>query len=103
MGGLLGAVLFCLIGFWFLVVFVGCKFFMLVAGDAGFGVSRCCTVGVCGAVFPWCWSRWLWSWGHIFQEGFLFHKELFLVVCVLCNLKVAYPFLLLVGRHRLEC
>ena len=77
--------------------------FMLVAGESGFGATRCRMVGVCGMVFPWCWSCWLWSWGHIFKNGILFHKVSFLVVCVLCNLKVTYPFSLLVSRHRLEC
>ncbi len=77
--------------------------FMLVVGDSGFGVSKCCTVEICVMVFPWCWLCWLRSWGHIFNDGLLFYKESFLVVCVLCNLKVKYPLSLLVGRHRLEC
>ncbi len=76
---------------------------MLVVGDSGFGVSKCCTVEVCGVVFPWCWPCWLWFWGHIFQDGFLFYKESFLVICVLYNLEVMYSFLLLVSRHRMEC
>ncbi len=97
---------------WFCFVWKGSSFwwlswvivlFMSVAGDSGFGASRCCTVGVCGVVFPWCWSCWFWSWGHIFKDGLLFYKELFLVVCVLCNLKVMYQFLLLINRHCLEC
>ena len=39
----------------------------------------------------------------IFQDGLLFYKELVLVLCILCNLEVTYPFLLLVGMHCLEC
>ena len=77
--------------------------FILVVGDFCFGVSKCCTVEICVMVFPWCWVCWLRSWGHIFNDGLLFYKESFLVVCVLCNLEMMYPFLLLVGRDGLEC
>ena len=76
---------------------------MPVVGDSCFWVSKCCTVEVCGVVFPWCWLHWLRSLDHIFQDGLLFYKEWFLVICVLFNLKVMYPFLLLVSRHCMEC
>ena len=55
--GLLGAVLFCLVGFRLRVFLWVISLVVLVAGDSGFGVSRCCIVEVCGVMFPWCCLR----------------------------------------------
>ncbi len=60
-GGLLGAVLICLVGSGFVWFPWVVSLFMLVVGDSGFGVCTCCTVEVCGVVCLWCWLHWLWS------------------------------------------